>query len=200
MQPIKALIIVEMIGRPKEHLEETLKEYIKKISSEKGITLANEKIHEPKKIEDKKNEKEAAEEKTETKAEAELFSTFAEIEIESKDIATLMKIIFIYLPSHIEITSPENLELKNLDFNDLFNEVIRKMHGYDSIAKSMVMENKLIRKQFQQIIDNIKKPATKVKENLPGEEEKEEVEEVKMQGEADAKPQKQRKKKQLDLA
>jgi hypothetical protein len=207
MEPIRALMIVEMIGRPKEHLEETLKEYIKKISSEKGITLINEKLHEPKKIEHKKDENKEIEDSKkpgasgkETKVQVELFSTFVELEIDSKDITTLMRIIFAYMPSHIEIISPENLELKNLDFNDLFNEVIRKMHEYDGIAKSMIMENKIMREQFQRIINNIKKSAIKVEENLPNEEKKEtvkeEVNEIKKDEKVNTQSKKPRKKKE----
>jgi len=163
-KPITALMIIEMIGRPKEHLEETFKEYIKKMGSEKDVTLINEKIHEPKKIEYKPDEK-----KEETNVEAELFLTFAEIEIESKDIITLMRIIFNYLPSHVELISPEYLELKNIDFNELFNEVIRRIHEYDNITKSVLMKNKIMHDQFQQIINNLKKPVIKTEENLPKE-------------------------------
>jgi len=188
MEPIRALMIVEMIGRPKEHLEETLKDYTKKISSEKGITLINEKIHEPKKIEHKKEE---AEDKKEAGNETELFSTFAEIELESKDITAMMRIIFAYMPSHIEIISPEQIELKNINFNELFNEVIRRMHEYDGIAKSMIMQNKIMKEKFQEILSNLQKPVIKAEqvhespaqikqddlraeENLPQEEKKEE--------------------------
>jgi len=200
MEPIRALMIVEMVGRPKEHLEATIKEYTKKISSEKGITLINEKIHEPQKIKHKKDGKEAIEDKKETRVESELFSTFAELEIESKDIATLMRIIFGYMPSHIEIISPEQFELRNIDCNDFFNEVIRKMHEYDSIAKSMIMENKIMREQFQKIINDIKKPAINVEENLPKEKieegkKEEKIEEGRIQEEVDVKPKKLRKKK-----
>ena len=205
METIKALMIIEMIGRPPTHLEETFKDYVKKLSSEKGITLIHEKIHEPKKIEHKKVEKDVTEEKKEEKRpEIELFSTFAEIELESKDVTTLMRIIFNYMPSHIEIISPEQLELKNVDFNDLFNEVIRRMHEYDGIAKSMVMQNKMMKEKFQQILANLQKPIIKseevqeshsqinqeslhAEEALPPEEKKEEV---------DAKPKKSKKRKE----
>jgi len=173
-KPITALMIIEMLGRPKEHLEETFKEYIKKISSEKDVTLINQKIHEPKKIEHKPDEK-----KEEPRAEVELFLTFAEIEIETNDIVTLMRIIFNYLPSHIEIISPENLELKNLDFNELFNEVIRRIHEYDNITKSVLMKNKIMHDQFQQIINNLKNPASKKEDNLSKEAE-EKIEEPKV--------------------
>jgi len=207
MEPIKALMIIEMIGRPKEHLEETLKEYTKKIGSEKGITLINEKLHEPKKIEHKKEE---TKDKKEVKIETELFSTFAEIEIESKDVTTLMRIIFAYMPSHIEIISPENLELKNIDFNDLFNEVIRKMHEYDGIAKSMIMQNKIMKERFQEILSNLQKPVIKTEEKKEIEAEQDKQKdlagkqknldalgkEVKIEENANAKPKKSKKKKE----
>jgi hypothetical protein len=191
-EPIKALIIVEMIGRPKEHLEETLKEYVKKICSEKGVRLVNEKVHEPKKIERKKEDKGEADNKKETKIEAELFSTFAEIEFEADDINVLMRIVVFYMPSHIEILSPDRLELENLDLNGFFNEVIRKMHDYDSITKSIIMENKMMKEKFQQIINNIRKPVLKTEEDTIKEETKEKEESAEK---SNIKPKKQKNKK-----
>ena len=177
MEPIRALIIVEMIGRPKQHLEETLKDYIKKFGSEEGITLINEKVHEPKQVEYKKNKNEEG--KIETKIESELFSTFAELEFEAKDINSFMRIILFYMPAHAEIISPTTLELENVDLNSFFNEIIRKMHEYDGIAKSMIMENKIIKEKFRQILADIQKPEAKMEENLPPEEKKEEKVNVK---------------------
>jgi len=161
MEPIKSIMIVEMIGRPKEHLESTVREYIKKMGSEKGVKIINEKHNEAKIIEHKKPEEK------EIKTRAELFSTFAEIETEIKDIETLMQILLVYMPSHIEIISPESINIDNIELNGFFNEVIRKMHEYDGIAKSMIMQNKIIKEQFQEIIEDIRKPTQKVEENAP---------------------------------
>ena len=50
---IKAAVIFEMMGRPPEHLKETMNKLIDTIGQEKGVNILKKKIHEVKKIEDK---------------------------------------------------------------------------------------------------------------------------------------------------
>jgi len=135
MPEIKAMLIFEMLGRPAEHLKKTLKGFIEKLSQESGVKITSKKINEPKKIEDAKEE---------------LFTSFAETEIEFKDIISLMRIVFIYMPSHIEIISPEEIKIKNFDLTSLMTEIARKMHQYDEIAKGMMIERSILYRQLQQ--------------------------------------------------
>ncbi len=132
---IKAILIFEMLGRPADYLKETLINFVGKISKEDGIEVTNKNIHEPKKLEESKQE---------------IFATFAETEINFKGIDKLLKIIFVYMPSHIEIISPEELRIKNFDLNALINELIRKLHQYDELAKRLSIERGILQKQLQQ--------------------------------------------------
>ncbi len=129
---INALMIFEILGRPKEHIVETLKSIIKRIGEEPGIKVKEEKINEPKEI----------------KNQQDLFTTFAEIEIEAEEISKLIGIIFRYMPAHIEIISPENLKISNNKLNETFNEIARRLHNYDEVARilqteKVILENKL---------------------------------------------------------
>ena len=63
---IRAMLIFEVIGRPPEHLTETLNEIIKKIDEEKGVSVKEKKINEPILMKDQKD----------------FYTGFAEIEIE----------------------------------------------------------------------------------------------------------------------
>lgn len=131
---IKALVIFEMLGRPADYLKETLVKFLDTISKEGGIEIVSKKIHEPKKLEQAED----------------LFTTFSEVEINFKNMNSLFKIIFVYMPSHVEIISPEELRIKNFDLNTLTNELVRKLHQYDEIAKRLNVEREILQKQLQQ--------------------------------------------------
>jgi len=143
-QKIKVGVIFEMIGRPKEHLKKTLAELIQVIGKENSVVILNSKIHEPKKLEKEVMEK--------NKYEGEMFSTFAEVEIEFEQIMNLFGLCFRYLPSHIEVISPENFSMDNLDMNAIGNEIINRIHYYDSIAKTMLMQNSILSKRVEELI------------------------------------------------
>ncbi len=131
---IKAFVIFEMLGRPADYLKDTLVNFLDKISKEEGIEIINKKIHEPKKIEQAEN----------------LFTTFTEVEMNFKNMNNLFRIIFVYMPSHIEIISPEELRIKNFDLNNLTNELVRRLHQYDELTKRLNVEREILQNQLQQ--------------------------------------------------
>ncbi len=140
MVEIEGILIFEMLGRPPEHLEKTLKEFVEKISKEQGVEILNRKINKPKKIEDAKQE---------------LYTSFAETEMKFKDITSLLRIVFMYLPSHIEIINPEEIRIKNFEITTLMTEIARKLHQYDEIAKGLTIERNILQGQLQEIVRRI---------------------------------------------
>ena len=134
---INAILILEIMGTPAEHLVETLEEIIKKISETKGVKLIKKTIHEPKEIKEKKN----------------FYHTFTEIEIQAEEPIILVNLIFNYMPAHIEIITPEKIKITNQDFNDIFNELARKLHGYEEVARVIDMEKKVLENKLRQILN-----------------------------------------------
>ena len=146
-EEIKANIVVEMMGRPQEHLKEVMKDLVKKLDSEKGISVNNKKIHKPKVVEQKDKEGKIIE----MPEGQELYSTFSEIEIGAVEMFDLIRIIFNYMPSHVEIQSPSEFKIGNFDFASILTEITNKMHQYDAIAKNAIMQNKLLVSKLQQM-------------------------------------------------
>jgi len=134
---VNAILIMDIVGRPPEHLVETLKKMMEEMENEKGITVLSKKIKEPTLIKDQK----------------EFYTTFAEIEIESEDILGIAILMFKYMPAHVEILSPEILAMSNNGFNDILNELIRKLHAYDEIARIMQIENKKLIGRVKELED-----------------------------------------------
>ncbi len=143
-EKIRARVMFEMIGRPKEHLKKAMADLITVIGKENAVVILNSKIHEPKKIEKEIKEK--------NKYEGEMFSTFAEVELELPEIMNVFGLCFRYLPSHVEIISPQDFNLQNLDISFTANEIINRIHHYDSIAKTMLMQNSILSKRIEELI------------------------------------------------
>ncbi len=132
---ISAIMILDIIGRPPEHLVESLEKIIKTMGEEKGVTLKSKKIREPTLMKDQKD----------------FYTTFAEIEIEVEEILYLVLLMFKYMPAHIEIVHPELIALSNNGFDEILNELVRRLHGYDEIARIMQMEKQILLKKIQDL-------------------------------------------------
>lgn len=143
-EKINVIITIEMMGKPPEHLKDTISKFIEGMNAEKGVKILGKKIYEVKKIEN-----------------SELFSTFAEVELELDDIYQLFMIIFTYMPSHIDIIKPEELKMKNSDLNVLCNELTRRLHEYDSVAKTIIFEKKILESQLTK--KNTEKKSKRIK-------------------------------------
>jgi len=129
---INAIMIIEIIGRPVEHLTATLEDISKKIEEEKGVKLINKKIKEPVLLKDQKD----------------FFSSYMEIEVEVEDPLFLTVLMFKYMPAHVEVISPEKMILTNNTFGDLLNELTRRLHGYDEVARVIQAEKKILEHQL----------------------------------------------------
>jgi hypothetical protein len=129
---INAVLILEILGRPPEFLTETLEKIIKEIEGEKGVSVLNKKINPPVLM---KNQKD-------------FYTSFAEVEVETESLTTLTILMFKYMPAHVELISPQNINLKNSDFEEILNEITRRLHGYEEVARilqneKIILENKL---------------------------------------------------------
>lgn len=136
-------LIFEIMGRPAEHVKQSLTNLVMKIASDKGVRLVSKEIHEPVKIESSKD----------------LFSSFAEVSLELDSIANYLQIIFNYMPAHIELVRPEEIAFTNRDLNEMANALVQKMHQYDAIAKNSMIEKDIMMKKLYEVAPHLfKKP------------------------------------------
>lgn len=110
---IHSRIILEVVGKPKEYVVETLKENLKKIKDDKNNLLISEKTEKPAKQDN-------------------YFSTFAEIEVLSKDSLSLLSLCFDYMPSSVEIIEPEKITLSSFDFSGFLNDMQARLHAVNT--------------------------------------------------------------------
>jgi len=144
-QKVTAILMLEVMGRPPEHLKETLADFIKKIDEEPGVHVKASEIHEPKELEDEKG----------------YYTTFSDIEVETDTLREIMVLTFKYMPSHIDVITPENFRLENNYFNELFNEITRRLHAYDQVARIVQNEKAIMEKQLKEFVEKEKKKSSK---------------------------------------
>src|SRR3989344_4341627 len=129
--------IVEVLGKPKEHVDSTLKGYLQKLKENSHYQIVNEELAELKQHED-----------------SELWMAFAEIEIKTAGVTEIIDFCFDYMPSLIEIVEPEELQLDSLAISSFLNDMQAKLHGVDMIAKQMKMENQLTNNSLAKLLNN----------------------------------------------
>ena len=134
MQPLLVRAIVEMMGAPKEYIEETLKKYIEKLKKE-GLQIQKEHFEEAKKQE-------------------QFFSTFVELEIKFEKVKDLLDFCFDSMPSSIEILEPENLTFESIQLSNLLNDLQGKLHEVDMIVKSTRAQKSLLDKNAMAVFQN----------------------------------------------
>lgn len=143
-EKLEVIMILELLGRPPEHLEEGLKTLVTKLSSEKGIKIKEKVFHPPTPIKDSKD----------------LFTAFAEITAEFNELGNFFGIIFAYMPSHIELIKPESIKLSNSDLNDTGNKLIQRLHSYDAIVKNTLNERDFLLEKLKDAAPEIYKQIT----------------------------------------
>jgi len=148
---IKAVFMIEVMGRPPEFLTETLNDLIKKLGEEQGAIIKSSKLNPPVLLKDQKD----------------FFTSFAEVEIETENLLYLTILIFKYMPAYIEIISPQNLSIPNTDLNDVLNELARRLHGYEEVARILQNEKTILENRLRENMPIIKEVIRDEKKSEP---------------------------------
>ena len=135
MSKMQVNMVIEIMGRPIEHVAESLKQLVEKMANEKGVTVLERIYHDPIKVEKSED----------------LFTTFAEITAEFDSLNNYFGIIFAYLPSHIEIINPEKINMSNYDLTELGNRILHRLHEYDAITKKILMDLQIANKKISDL-------------------------------------------------
>jgi len=164
MGKIQVQFILEMLGRPPEHLFETLKKLIEQLEGENGIKIIEKTLHEPAKLPESEN----------------LYTSFADIIAELDTIEHYFRIIFTYFPANMEIISPEKIELTNAQLTTLGSALINRLHDYDALAKKIVVDNEILTKKLREVAPHLfQKPVEQTLEQQVNKNNTEEIKEKK---------------------
>lgn len=134
---IVAAFIFEILGRPPKHIENSLDKLIEDLGKIKGIDVLKKKIHKAKLI-----KKEGIKN---------LFTSFAEVELQVDDLNKIFSIVFNMFPAHIEILKPKELILKNFDLSATLSALTVKLHRYDEMTKTLIMQRNILTEKLKEI-------------------------------------------------
>jgi len=137
----KTRFILEIVGFPEEHINDTLKLISGKFGEGvKEIRVNKKTIRDAKKISiDSKKPIE----------ESKFFAGFIEIEADVANLVTLTGIIFDWMPASIEIMSPDSVIEDKVHANELLNDLCGRLHQYDQITKMLKAQNAILSKELK---------------------------------------------------
>lgn len=132
---IRCKVILEVLGKPKEHVEKALKMYVEKIKDDSDLIILKEEFAD---LQEKEK----------------LWATFAELEMVVKGIPKLIAFCFDYMPSSVQILKPDELNLKRSTIEDFANDLQARLHHVDMIVKKLKNENEFMKKNMHASIKN----------------------------------------------
>lgn len=132
---IEFRVILEILGKPKEHVETTMNSLVNQIKTLKKINLVDSFI-------------------SEAKPQEHLFSIFAELELKTDKISNIVGFCFDFMPSSVEITSPDELKFTSNDLSDFLSDLQAKLHNGDMITKKLNSVNRFLRKNLNALMKN----------------------------------------------
>jgi hypothetical protein len=132
---VRCRAIIEVLGKPKGHVESAMKEYIGHIKEDSELVVLNEDY-------------------SDVREQGKLWSKFVELDLVVKGAKKLISFCFEYMPSSIEITKPEELILANAELSNLFNDLQARLHNVDMIVKQLKAENDFLKLNMNAILHN----------------------------------------------
>ncbi len=105
---ILSKVILEVAGKPKEHVENSLKDLVDIATKSKVFGVISYQVYEAKEIES-------------------IWSTFAELELLST-MQELVGFCFDFMPSSIEIIEPEEINIQSRELTGIYNDLLGKLH------------------------------------------------------------------------
>ena len=135
---ISATAVVEIMGKPKEHVEKILDEVSKKIG-EQGYTSERVEVMPVEPLESDEG----------------LFSGFFEVDLTLKNHEQLFGFIQDFNPTSIEVSDPDEFEMSLADYNALVTTVAATVQQYDQIIKEKIAENASLKRQADLLARNL---------------------------------------------
>ena len=133
---VLARVIIEIVGKPKEHVEEAISKLLDHMKKNKGVTILTE-------------HKEEAKEH-----EGELWSSFIEAEVLVESMNHLIGFCFDYMPSSVEILEPEDFRFKSREIASILNELQAKLHNLGIVIKRLKNENTFLKQNSSNLLLN----------------------------------------------
>ena len=122
--------IIEILGKPKEHVEQTISKVMEELGKKEGITIVEKEVANTKELEN-------------------FFSTYADVELKLADLDKLIDFCFDFLPSSVEIMEPEKIDLDSHKMAEFLNDLLAKLHQNSMAIRNLHAENLVMKEQLE---------------------------------------------------
>ncbi len=144
---IRAKAIVEVVGKPKEHVEETLNVLIKNIADDNKVKLEQREVYEAKEVQN-------------------FFSAFAEVDVLFEETRSLIDFCFDYMPSSIDIIEPGELRIDSKSLSLFLNDLTGRLHSINAKMANKNAESKIMMQNAETLLSNLLKMTLKDPKSL----------------------------------
>ncbi len=139
-------IMFEVVGRPKEHIQTTIKQYIERIKQDKELVFIAEEFDDAEEVEEG------------------VFGAVAEVEILIKDTTKLTWLCINFSPASVEILDPPQLLIQQKEITDWYNDLLARLHEIGIAQKTLSSQQEGLIRNFNAMTRNaillvLKEPA-----------------------------------------
>ncbi len=149
---IRTIVLYELIGNPKEHIEKTMRVFLDNIASDEQIIVLREEVEETIELENG------------------LFSSAAEVEYLILGLEKLTWLAFNFMPASIEIKEPKELTFREKDLTLWLNDLLSKLHEVNTAHAAIKNENQALVRNINALVRNSVLLAMKPEEKLTAKE------------------------------
>lgn len=131
--------IIEIVGKPQSHVEQTMKGVIKSIENDDFFTLLSHEIQDAQRLEDTES----------------LWSTIAEVEVITTVFSRVYDFCFQFMPASIEITEPEKRMLTSHEISTMITDHLGQLHKVDMDLKKINQQNLILQESLGKMAQNL---------------------------------------------
>ena len=128
--------IIEVLGKPKEHVDELLREHVSTIKEQSRYEIAKENFAEPESQGD------------------DVFSAFCELEIWANDTPALVEFCFDFLPSSIEVIEPDVIVYSTTELMHILNDMVARLLNVEREAKTSALKQSILEQNGMHLLKN----------------------------------------------
>lgn len=107
---LKVYVLLEIVGKPAEHVEKAIRAVMGQIKDTEGIEVLDEDIGKPEKTDDG------------------FYGVFAEFDAYVQSLQRVGYLATNYTPATIELVEPEEMQVGFDEFNEVFGDTLSKLH------------------------------------------------------------------------
>ena len=136
-QEIVFRTVIEVLGKPREHVEAALKGYIENLEKIQQFSIMGKQFAE-----------------AQQQSDNQLWVAFVELEAKTSSVENLTGFCFDYMPSLLEIITPQKITFNDIELSQFLNDLQAKLHQVDMVAKQVQTENNILNKSLGSLLKN----------------------------------------------